>query len=308
MDVVEATGGAPAVGCGYPHPAPGADRIGRARRVFVRMPLQVPVQTQKEQSVRRAATWVGAISVVAAFAAPASALGATQITAKPLLGGKLGGAGTLTVNAQATDSLGGIPSPLTQLVIDIPPGPTYNFATTPLCSVAVVKAATGSTPPSCPAGSKIGSGSAEVEAALGTTTLQEPATLDIYLTSRSPVVAEVWANGTTPVEETLAFPGTFTPTAAPFAEKITVNVPPIQIPGAPDASVVSLDFTLGGTHTVTTTKTVKRGKRNVKVKVKTTVGLFNLPKSCPGGSLSYAANATFEDGSNPGLTGKVACP
>jgi hypothetical protein len=259
--------------------------------------------------VRRALVGIGTVSVIAALAAPASALAAAQITATPKLGGKLGGAGTLTVDAQATDSLGGIPAPLTELVIDIPPGPTYNFATTPLCSVALIQAATGSAPPHCPPGSQIGTGNAEVEAALGTSTLQEPATLDIYLTSRSPVVAYVWASGTTPVAETLTFPGTFTPAAKPFAEQITVPVPPIKtVPGGPNGSVVTLNFTLGGTHTATTTKTVKRHGKKVKVKVKTTVGLFNLPKSCPGGVLPYAANATFADGSNPSLTGKVACP
>ncbi len=259
--------------------------------------------------MRRAVIGVGVVGVIAAFSAPASALAAAQITATPSLSGKLGGAGLLSFTAQATDSLGGIPAPLTQLVIDIPPGPTYNFATTPLCSDAVITAANGSTPPSCPSGSKIGSGTATAEAQLGTSTLMEPTVIDAYLTSRSPVVYEVWANGTTPIEETLAFPGTFTAAAAPFAEKITVNIPPIKtVPGGPDASITELSLTLGGSHTVTTTKTVKRGRKKVKVKVKTTVGLFNLPKSCPGGVLPYAANATFADGSNPGLTGKVACP
>ena len=259
--------------------------------------------------MRKAAIALGTIGLIAACAAPATALAAEQLSASPKLAGKLGGPGLLTVNATATNTLGGIPEPLNQLVIDIPPGITYNFASTPVCPLAVVQAATGSAPPVCPTGSQIGKGSAQIAADLGASMLSEGTTLDIYLVSRSPVVGEVWGNGTSPIEDTLVFPGTFTAATAPFAERITVNVPPIPtVPGGPNASVVNLAFTLGETHTVTTTRTVRHGRKTVKQKVKTTVGLFDLPKKCPGGSLSYAANATFADGSNPAITGKVACP
>ncbi len=259
--------------------------------------------------MRRAAIALGTIGLIAACAAPASALAAETLSATPKLTGTLGGPGTLTVNASATNTLGGIPTPLTQLVIDFPPGITYNFATTPTCRVSIVQGASGSVPPVCPAGSKVGKGTAFIEANLGASTLMEGAVLDIYLTSRSPVVFEVWGNGTTPILETLTFPVTFTAAAAPFAQKITANIPAIPtVPGGPNASVVNLGFTVGGTHTATTTRTVKRGGKSVKQTVKTTVGLFDLPKKCAGGALSYGSNATFADGSNPSLSGKVACP
>ncbi len=259
--------------------------------------------------MRKAAVALGTIGLIAACAVPASALAAEQLTATPKLTGKLGGSGVLSVHAQATNTLGGLPAPLTQIVIDVPPGITYNFASAPVCSLAVIQQATGSIPPVCPRGSQIGTGGAQVAAILGSSNLNEGTTLDIYLVSRSPVLGEVWANGTTPIAETLTFPGTFTAAPKPFAQKITVNVPPIHtVPGGPDASVTSLSFTLGGTHTATTTRIVKHGRKSVKQTVRTTVGLFDLPKKCPGGALSYAANATFADASNPSITGKVACP
>jgi hypothetical protein len=240
--------------------------------------------------------------VAAALVLPASAMAAEQVTASASLGGKLGAGGTLSVKSSVTDSLGGIPSPLTQLVIDIPPGVGYNWATTPVCPVATIQAATGSTPPSgCPAGSKIGSGTATIQAQLGTSALVESAVLDIFLTQRSPVTYYVWSNGTTPIEETLVFPGTYTPTSAPYSEKIFVNVPPIPtVPGGPNASVTALNFTVGGNHTAL----VKQGRK----KVKKSLPLFVLPKKCPGGTLPYAATASFADQTTVALTGKVACP
>jgi hypothetical protein len=112
---------------------------------------------------------------------------------------------------------------------------------------------------------------------------------------------EVWANGSSPIEETLSFPGTFSAASAPYAMKISVNVPPIPtVPGGPNASVVGLNFTVGGNHTAL----VKKGKK----KVKQSVPLFVLPKKCAGGTLPYGAQATFADGSTVPVTGKVACP
>lgn len=256
--------------------------------------------------MRRAAIWLGTIAAVTTMAVPASALAAEVLTASPSLAGTAGGPGVLTIKSGVTDSLGGLPSPLTQLVIDIPPGVTYNFDTTPVCSINTITAANGTIPPACPSGSKIGSGSTVVQAILGSAAINEAATLDIYLLQRSPVKYEVWANGITPIAETLTFPGTFTPTAAPFAEKILVNIPPIPtVPGGPDASVTSLDFSVGGNHTVTTTKK-KHGKKSV---THTTVGLFDLPKNCTSSvSLPYAATASFGDGSTVPISGKVACP
>ncbi len=245
--------------------------------------------------------------VAVAAGLPASALGAEQIVSSPALGGRPGGPGSLSVDLSVTSSLGGIPSPLTELIVDVPPGATYNFVTTPVCPLALIQAAT-SVAPACPSGSRIGQGTAQVQAALGTSQLDETAVIDIYLVSRSPIRYEGWANGTSPVEETLTFSGTLTPTTAPYAQKIDVSIPPIPtVPGAPNGSIVALQFTVGGTHTVTTTKTVKRNGKSVRESVKTSVGLFDLPRKCPP-SLPDATSASFADGSMVSVSGSLACP
>ncbi len=254
---------------------------------------------------RIAACWAAVAAVAAGL--PASALAAEQITSSPTLGGRLGGPGSLSLDMTVTNSLGGIPSPLTDLVVDLPPGAIYNFATSPVCPLSLIEAATG-VAPACPSGSRIGQGAVEVEAALGSSPLDENAVIDIYLISRNPIRYEGWANGTSPVEETLDFSGTLTPAAAPYAQKVDVSIPPIPtVPGAPNGSIVSLQFTVGGTHTVTTTKTVKRGGRSVRETVKTSVGLFDLPRKCPA-SLPDATSASFADGSTVAVSGALACP
>lgn len=230
----------------------------------------------------------------AAVLVPVGAFAASEtLTATPGLTGKLGGPGVLKVTATAAVPGGAIPNPLTALVIDVPAGITYNFASAPTCPQLTVADHKGPTLPKCPAGSKIGSGTAQLMANLGpgNAPFNESSILAIYLTSRSPVRAEVWGYGATPVQQTIPFPGTFTPAPKPYADKISVNIPPIPtVPGGPNASVVQLSFSLGDTFKA-------KGK---------TVGLFDLPKKCT--TLAYAATATFTDGAAAPITGKVKCP
>jgi len=242
---------------------------------------------------RRLQIALGAL-VAAAVLIPAGAFAASEtVTATPALSGKLGGPGVLKVSATATVPGGGIPNPLTALVIEVPSGITYNFSKAPTCPASTVADHKGPSLPSCPAGSKIGSGSAQLMANLGAgnAPFNESSILAIYLTSRNPVRAEVWGYGAAPVQETIPFPGTFTSAPKPYANKISVDVPPIPtVPGGPNASVVSLSFSLGDTFKV-------KGK---------TIGLFDLPKKCT--TLAYSATATFSDGAAAPVTGKVKCP
>lgn len=133
-------------------------------------------RTRPERQLRMLAV---AAAATALLLLPGSALAAEMLTATPTVTGKLGAGGTLTVSATVTDSLGGVPSPLDQLTIDVPPGVTYNWSSTPVCPLSVVQAASGSVPPTtCPTGSKIGTGSATIQAVLGTSLLVEPAVID----------------------------------------------------------------------------------------------------------------------------------
>lgn len=190
---------------------------------------------------------------------------------------------------------------------DVPAGATYHFASTPVCPLSVIEAA-ATTAPACPSGSRIGYGTTGVQAPIATQTLTENATLDLYLTSHNPVRYEVWSRATTPIQQTLMFGGAFVPTSPPYGGAITVSIPPIPtVPGAADASIVSLDLTIGGLHRVTTTAAVRRGRRSAKRMVTTMDGLFDLPKRCPG-ALPYSASTTYADGTTAAANGHYACP
>ncbi len=262
--------------------------------------------------MRTASTALRALAVIAAggaLALPASASAAEQVVITPIkLTGTLGGAGGLTLGFTVADSLGGIPSPLAGIAtIDLPAGGTYNATGFPTCPLATITAAVGA-PPSCPAGSKIGSGTATGQAVIGGTGIVEPAVLDVYLTQTNPITLEFWGNGTNPIAETLAFPGTFARASSPYGEQVTIQVPTItSVPGGPDVSITQVAVKFGATRSVTTTKSVKVGRSTVRKRVKTTVGLVTLPKKCSG-TLHWGANLMFQDGTSAGATGTSACP
>jgi len=246
-----------------------------------------------------------AAAAVVVPVAPAAA--AEHLTVTPSLTGRLGGAGTLGVDVAIASTLGGVPSPLTQLRFEVPAGATYHFATTPVCALKVIESSSAE-PPRCPSGSRIGDGSAAVEGMIAGAPLNEAATLELYLTSRSPVRYEVWTRATTPVQQTLVFGGVFVATGPPYGGEISVAIPPIPtVPGAPDASIVSLDLTVGGEHPVTSRTTTRRGGRTVSRTVRTMDGLFDLPRRCPA-VLPYAASTTYADGTSVGASGRLACP
>ncbi len=252
---------------------------------------------------------IAAIAVGGALALPASAVAADQVAISPIkLTGTLGGPGALTLGLNVTDSLGGLPSPLSGIAkIYLPEGGIYNATGFATCPLATITAAVGA-PPTCPAGSQIGSGSATGQAVIGGTEITEPAAVDVYLVQRSPIGIEFWGNGTNPIAETLAFAGTFAPDSSPYGEQVTIQVPTItSVPGGPDVSITEITVSISDTRSVTTTKTVKVGKREQKKRVKTTVGLVTLPTKCPG-TLHWGANLMFQDGTSAAATATSSCP
>jgi hypothetical protein len=254
---------------------------------------------------------LGALATCAALAAPASALAATQLSITPKITGKLGGNGAIAFTLKNTDAAMpvGLPSPMTApFVAHLPAGITYNVSSFDTCPQAVINAATGSQKPNCPPGSRIGTGTATLGAVLGGQPINETAKVYIFLTRKSPVTIGFWGNGTTPILETIVFSGTLSRDAAPYGQKLTVQVPDIgTVPGGPNASTLTFVTNFSGTHTVTKTITVKKGGRKIKRRVKTTVSEFTLPKKCKG-AVRWAGTATYEDGTSSSATATTACP
>jgi len=260
--------------------------------------------------VRKVSIGLGTLAAIGALALPASALAAQTLTLSPSLSGKLGGPGKLTFAfTVGTSPAAPVPSPLNnQFVAELPAGITYSATGFQTCPLATVMAATGATPPACPAGSVAGSGSATFQAVLGTQMLNEPSNITIYLTQANPITLAFWGNGTKPIAETKIFTGTLAPDGTPYGEKLITNVPQITtVPGGPDASVTQFSSTLYAVRTLKQTKMVKKGKKKVKQTVTATVSAITLPKKCSG-SLSWKGTASFEDMSSVTQTATTACP
>jgi hypothetical protein len=255
--------------------------------------------------VRKVSIGLGAIAAICALAAPASALASQTLTITPKVTGTLGGPGTITFAFNITSSTGGIPSPLAPgqpFIEKNPVGITLSGAGFPTCPTATIQAATGATPPSCPAGSLIGSGSATIQALIGTTMLNEQTVIKAYLTG--PSALEFWGNGTTPIAQTVTWPGSTTAGSPPFGQTLVNNVPTVPtVPGGPNASETAFSLTIGATRKVTKTEKVKGKKK----KVTTTVGLITLPKKCSG-KLTWGASDVYSDGTTNSVTATSACP
>ncbi len=251
--------------------------------------------------MRKVSIGLGAIAAICALAVPASALAATSpetLTLTPSATGKLGGPGKIVVGFSITTSTaGGIPAPLTGPFVEkLPAGIVETGVGFPTCSEATIQAATGATPPTCPAGSLAGSGTSTVQALIGSSPLIENSVVKAYLVSAHPLTLGFWANGTTPIQSTVFFNGTLGSAAAPFGSTFTSTTPVIPtVPGGPNASVTAFSLTLG------TTTTVKKGKKKV------TISSVTLPKKCTG-SLHWSASDSYTDGTSNTATATTPCP
>jgi hypothetical protein len=111
-----------------------------------------------------------------------------------------------------------------------------------------------------------------------------------------------FAEGTTPIDTRIIFPGLLLPSRAPFGGVVNIGVPLVEtLPGAPYVSVIKLHSTIGprrviyyervGGHTLAYTP---RG--------------ILLPRRCPRGGFPFAASFSFADGSRASAKTTVRCP
>ena len=118
--------------------------------------------------------------------------------------------------------------------------------------------------------------------------------------SAHPLTLGFWANGTTPIAQTVFFNGTLTPAAAPFSQTLSSVTPVIPtVPGGPNASVTAFSITLGSTMKVK--KTVHGKKKTV------TISSVTLPKKCTG-VMHWSASDAYTDGTTNMTTATTPCP
>jgi hypothetical protein len=239
------------------------------------------------------ALWVPA----AARATPSARLSAAFIPER------LGQRTTLEFAFSFTAPAGQVPPPLTQIELRYPDNLGLGLSGLGLatCTAETLEA---SGPSGCQANSVMGYGAALTGIVLGTTIVSESAPITIL---RSPdreghLAVLFSAEGTTPVDTRIVFPGLLLPAPAPFGGQVSVGVPLVPtLPGAPYISVVRLHATLGPQRV---TYYEQAGGRTLAYRPK---GIL-LPKSCPRRGFPFSAQFSFFDGSVASARTAVPCP
>jgi hypothetical protein len=266
--------------------------------------------------MRRAAPTLpilASLALALGLVAPAAAAPTVSATAS-FNPDRLGASTALRYSFSITDPSGGLPSPLTKVVAMLPAGSTIDPSG--LVSCPSLTALENNGPSACPTRSFTGFGTAQVAATLGDQTLNETATLTIFLGPSSPghTVLDFFGEGDTPIYERLAFTGTEQPASPPYGREFVVNVPAIAtVPGGPDASILSLSSTIGATNAayyVNKRVKVRVGgrTRTVTRRVLQHVKGLTVPSHCPSGGFPFALAFSFEDGSTVTTPVTIPCP
>jgi hypothetical protein len=245
---------------------------------------------------------------LAALAVPSAALAAPAVTVKakivpipiepsnpksptyPGTGNILGAGAALeaTLTISGTE-YGGYPSPLTEVIVELPAGAKLHQSGFTTCPMAVLQSHEIQ---KCPKKSYAGpTGEALGVVSFGGTRVEEKATvqaffapgnkLAFYTEGREPTVLEVLAMGS------------FSTALPPFGPKATVPIPLVQtVPGAPYASVLSVKGKIGAAY--------KQGKK--------LISYGTVPKTCPKGGFTGRVELTFLSGEKVTVDPTVPCP
>jgi hypothetical protein len=208
---------------------------------------------------------------------------------------------TIVIRYEIGSSDSRVPSPVTDINLRLPAGleGTTNLGMA-VCKTGILqRQGVGG----CPQNAKMGSGKALVAVPMGPAIVYEPVTITAFMgqPENGRTVMLFYAEGDSPVDADLVFPGQLIPDYGPFGEQINTVVPLTpSLPDGPDVSLIRMQSEIGANHILY--------KRNVRGK---TV-LFRpegpvIPRHCPLGGFPFAAAISFQDGSHVIATSHVPC-
>jgi hypothetical protein len=216
---------------------------------------------------------------------------------------RLGQQSTLDFGFSFSAPAGQVPPPLTRIELRYPDNLGIALSGLGLADCTAQSLET-SGPAGCPPNSVMGYGVAFTGIVLGSTTITESAPITIL---RSPdveghIAVLFCAEGTTPVDTRMVFPGLLLPSKAPFGGLVSVGVPLVPtLPGAPYISVIHLHATIGPERV---TYYEHAGGRTLAYRPK---GIL-LPGGCPRRGFPFAAEFSFSDGSRASAQTAATCP
>ena len=241
-----------------------------------------------------ALTAVGAVAVSGGIAAGQGGTTQSKITASltPNKGGK---PATVHFDVMTFNTAGGVPAPGTNAVVHLPKGVKIATKGFTRCNGNTKNPPDAS---SCPAKSKVGSGSSVIAAQVGSAAINENATVTAYVGAKQNGhdTLLLYAVGTTPISAQLTLVAEIIPgDASPYSYKLNVPIPPIPtVPGGPNASITDFNTTVGGTAKV-------KGKK---------VALVTAPKKkdCVGGLEHWGYDGKYNGAPDYTSTTTSPCP
>jgi hypothetical protein len=245
---------------------------------------------------------------VAALALPGTALAAPLVTVKakivpipiepskpnsptyPGTGNILGAGAALeaTLSISGTE-YGDFPSPVTQVVVELPSGTKLHQSGFATCPTSVLESHEVQL---CPKKSYAGpAGEVLGVVSFGGTRVQEKATIQAFFAPENKIA--FYTEGREPAVLEILATGSFSTALPPFGPKFTVPVPLVlTVPGAPYASVLSIKGKLGAAY--------KQGKK--------LISYGTVPKTCPKGGFTGRVELTFLSGEKVTVDPTVPCP
>jgi hypothetical protein len=245
---------------------------------------------------------------IAALALPTTALAAPLVAVKakivpipiepskpnsatyPGTGNILGAGAALeaTLTISGTE-YGGYPSPVTQVVVELPSGTKLHQSGFATCPTAVLESHEVQ---QCPKKSYAGpAGEVLGVVSFGGTRVEEKATIQAFFAPENKIA--FYTEGREPAVLEVLATGSFSTALPPFGPKFTVPVPLVlTVPGAPYASVLSIKGKLGAAY--------KQGKK--------LISYGTVPKTCPKGGFTGRVELTFLSGEKVTVDPTVPCP
>ncbi len=184
---------------------------------------------------------------------------------------------------------GGYPSPLTQVIVELPSGVKLHQSGFSTCPTAILESHEVA---KCPASSYAGpTGEVLGVVSFGSTRVEEKATVQAFFAPENKLA--FYTEGTSPTLLEVLATGSFSTAAPPFGPKLTVPVPLVlTVPGAPYASVLSIKGKIGAA--------IKQGKK--------LISYGTVPKKCPKGGFKGKVELTFLSGETVTVNPTVPCP
>lgn len=216
---------------------------------------------------------------------------------------RLGASTTIHFSFTIASTTGGVPSPVSDVQIDLPAG--MGLGTTNLgeaiCNPAKLMSVG---PEGCSPNSKMGLGNASVEMLVGTQHLRFYAFVTVYMgiPRKQHTTMLIYAETRTPVAGQFLFPSELLPTTGIYGAELHAALPLIPTwPDGPPVAMVHMETTLGPSHLTYYTQ------RHGKLVPYTPEGMA-VPERCPRGGFPFRAIYHFDDGSTTSATVRVPCP